>query len=97
MMETMPNWLMQRAFLTPDRTAIEIEEEKVTFMELHEKVVSVCEHLTHVGVERGQKGGCSDEKWYGDDYSYSRPILCRCSSCAFKYASFKRRATLANG
>lgn len=30
MMETMPNWLMQRAFLTPDRTAIEIEEEKVT-------------------------------------------------------------------
>lgn len=26
-METMPNWLMQRAFLTPDRTAIEIEEE----------------------------------------------------------------------
>ncbi|MBL2440214.1 2-succinylbenzoate-CoA ligase, partial [Klebsiella pneumoniae] len=54
-METMPNWLMQRAFLTPDRTAIEIEEEKVTFMQLHEKVVSVCEHLTHVGVERGQK------------------------------------------
>ena len=23
--------------LTPDRTAIEIEEEKVTFMQLHEK------------------------------------------------------------
>ena len=41
--------------LTPDRTAIEIEEEKVTFMQLHEKVVSVCEHLTHVGVKRGQK------------------------------------------
>ena len=41
--------------LTPNRTAIEIEEEKVTFMEPHEKVVSVCEHLTHVGVERGQK------------------------------------------
>ncbi|OTY06024.1 o-succinylbenzoate--CoA ligase [Bacillus thuringiensis serovar muju] len=55
MMETMPNWLMQRAFLTPDRTAIEIEEEKVTFMQLHEKVVSVCEHLTHVGVKPGQK------------------------------------------
>ncbi|MDF4730204.1 AMP-binding protein, partial [Vibrio parahaemolyticus] len=55
MMETMPNWLKQRAFLTPDRTAIEIEEEKVTFMQLHEKVVSVCEHLTHVGVKRGQK------------------------------------------
>lgn len=54
-METMPNWLMQRAFLTPDRTAIEIEEEKVTFVQLHEKVVSVCEHLTHVGVKRAQK------------------------------------------
>ena len=24
-------------------------------MQLHEKVVSVCEHLTHVGVKRGQK------------------------------------------
>lgn len=41
MMETMPNWLMQRAFLTPDRTAIEIEEEKVTFMQLHGKS-SIC-------------------------------------------------------
>ena len=41
--------------LTPDRIAIEIEEEKVTFMQLHEKVVSVCGHLTHVGVKRGQK------------------------------------------
>ena len=95
-METMPNWLMQRAFLTPDRTAIEIEEEKVTFVQLHEKVVSVCEHLSHVRSEAGAKGGCSDEKWYGDDYSYSRPILHWCSSCTSKYTSFKRRATLAN-
>jgi len=32
-METMPNWLMQRAFLTPERTAIETKEEKITFLE----------------------------------------------------------------
>ncbi len=30
-METMPNWLMQRAFLTPDRTAIEIEGRESYF------------------------------------------------------------------
>ncbi|KEK23017.1 o-succinylbenzoate--CoA ligase [Bacillus gaemokensis] len=54
-METMPNWLMQRAFLTPERTAIETKEEKITFLELHEKVLSVCEHLSYLQIEKGQK------------------------------------------
>lgn len=54
-METMPNWLMQRAFLTPERTAIETREETITFLELHEKVLSVCEHFSHLQVEKGQK------------------------------------------
>lgn len=43
------------------------------------------------------KGGCFDEKWYGDDYSYLCFILCRCSSCVFKYVFFKRRVILVNG
>ncbi len=54
-METMPNWLMQRSFLTPERTAIETKEEKITFLELHEKVGSVCEHLSYLQIEKGQK------------------------------------------
>ncbi|MEN1938603.1 o-succinylbenzoate--CoA ligase [Paenibacillus sp. 102] len=54
-METMPNWLMQRAFLTSERTAIETKEEKITFLELHEKVGSVCEHLSYLQIEKGQK------------------------------------------
>ncbi len=54
-METMPNWLMQRAFLTPERTAIETKEEKITFLELHEKVGSVCEHLSYLQIAKGQK------------------------------------------
>ncbi|MDM5156993.1 o-succinylbenzoate--CoA ligase [Bacillus sp. DX1.1] len=54
-METMPNWLMQRAFLTPERTAIETKEEMSTFLELHEKVLSICEHLSYLHVEKGTK------------------------------------------
>ncbi|WP_439740749.1 o-succinylbenzoate--CoA ligase [Bacillus pseudomycoides] len=54
-METMPNWLMQRAFLTPERIAIETKEEKITFLELHEKVGSVCEHLSYLQIAKGQK------------------------------------------
>ncbi|WP_410983950.1 o-succinylbenzoate--CoA ligase [Bacillus cereus] len=54
-METMPNWLMQRAFLTPERIAIETKEERMSFAELHEKVLSVCEHLSYLQVEKGQK------------------------------------------
>ncbi|PHB22000.1 o-succinylbenzoate--CoA ligase [Bacillus pseudomycoides] len=54
-MEKMPNWLMQRSFLTPERTAIETKEEKITFLELHEKVGSICEHLSYLQIEKGQK------------------------------------------
>ena len=54
-METMPNWLMQRSFLTPERTAIETKEEKITFLELHEKVGSICEHLSYLQIAKGQK------------------------------------------
>lgn len=54
-MKTMPNWLIQRAFLTPNRTAIETKEEKISFAELHEKVLSVCKHLSYLQIEKGQK------------------------------------------
>ncbi|MEH6888480.1 o-succinylbenzoate--CoA ligase [Bacillus sp. JJ864] len=54
-METMPNWLMQRAFLTPERTAIETKESTYTFLELHEKVLLCCEHLAYLQVKKGTK------------------------------------------
>ncbi|WP_020061375.1 o-succinylbenzoate--CoA ligase [Bacillus sp. 123MFChir2] len=54
-METMPNWLMQRAFLTPERTAIETRNRTYTFLQLHEEVLSMCEHLAYLQVKKGTK------------------------------------------
>lgn len=54
-MERMPNWLMQRAFLTPERTAIETRESTYTFLQLHEKVLLCCEHLAYLQVKKGTK------------------------------------------
>ncbi|PEA53793.1 o-succinylbenzoate--CoA ligase [Bacillus pseudomycoides] len=54
-METMPNWLMQRAFLTPERTAIETKESTYTFLQLHEKVLLCCENLAYLQVKKGTK------------------------------------------
>lgn len=54
-METMPNWLMQRAFLTPERIAIETKETSITFRELHEEVVALTEHLSHLQITKGTK------------------------------------------
>ncbi|PEZ08869.1 o-succinylbenzoate--CoA ligase [Bacillus sp. AFS018417] len=54
-MKRMPNWLMQRAFLTPERTAIETKESTHTFLQLHEEVLSLCEHLAYLQVQKGTK------------------------------------------
>lgn len=45
MSETMPNWLYKRAELTPDRIAIECEEQRYTFFELHQKTETLARKL----------------------------------------------------
>ncbi|HDX9576923.1 TPA: o-succinylbenzoate--CoA ligase [Bacillus pseudomycoides] len=54
-MDKMPNWLMQRAFLTPERTAMETKDNTYTFLQLHEEVLSMCEHLAYLQVKKGTK------------------------------------------
>lgn len=50
----MPNWLMQRARLTPDRAAIESGDGTVTFNELYEQVAAVSRRLAAWGIGRGE-------------------------------------------
>lgn len=53
-MKTMPNWLKQRAFLTPDRIAIMTDERIVTFRELHELTKQKAYLFQQNGVKKGQ-------------------------------------------
>ncbi|WP_423787971.1 AMP-binding protein, partial [Klebsiella pneumoniae] len=50
----MPNWLKQRAFLTPDRIAIMTDERIVTFHELHELTEQKAYSFQQNGVKKGQ-------------------------------------------
>jgi len=52
-MTVMPNWLKQRAFLTPERTAIRDGERTKTFAELHEAAASWARRLAGAGVKEG--------------------------------------------
>jgi O-succinylbenzoic acid--CoA ligase len=52
-MNTMPNWLKQRAFLTPERTALKTENMQLTFRELEERVMDVSGKLVQAGVQKG--------------------------------------------
>src|SRR5690606_16406707 len=45
MTETMPNWLYKRASLTPNRTAIEFEQKRYTFLELHQEAETLARKL----------------------------------------------------
>lgn len=49
-----PNWLMQRAFLTPERIAIYSENEQKTFTQLHEAAIKKAGKLAHLGVRKGE-------------------------------------------
>ncbi len=49
----LPNWLKQRAFLTPNRTAIEISNQKITFQQLHEQVMEMAEKISSLEVKMG--------------------------------------------
>jgi O-succinylbenzoic acid--CoA ligase len=53
MQQTMPNWLMHRAFLTPDRIAIETDEETYTFGQLHESVLRLSRQMRRADVKKG--------------------------------------------
>jgi O-succinylbenzoic acid--CoA ligase len=53
MQTAIPNWLMQRAFLTPQRLAVNDGRQKKTFAELHESVVKRARQLASIGVRQG--------------------------------------------
>ena len=52
-MQTMPNWLKKRAFLTPDRPAIIFNGQPTTFAKVYEKADDVAGKLTFNGVKKG--------------------------------------------
>ncbi|WP_188801797.1 o-succinylbenzoate--CoA ligase [Sporolactobacillus putidus] len=55
-METiMPNWLMRRAELTPDRTAFETDRETVSFRTLFQMVTDIARELRSIGVRENDK------------------------------------------
>lgn len=53
MLESMPNWLLKRAELTPNRTAIESEDEHISFYDLHTRSRSLARKLASLNIQRG--------------------------------------------
>jgi o-succinylbenzoate---CoA ligase len=53
MQTSIPNWLMQRTFLTPERIAVYDGQGKKTFMELHESAMKRARQLANTGVRKG--------------------------------------------
>lgn len=51
--QTMPNWLDQRAFLTPERTALVTYEESLTFAELQHRAKDRASRLSTLGIHKG--------------------------------------------
>ncbi|WP_339147445.1 MULTISPECIES: o-succinylbenzoate--CoA ligase [unclassified Sutcliffiella] len=54
-MTALPNFLMKRAALTPDRIALEMDDRKVTFRELFRNSIQLSEKLGELGVEKGDR------------------------------------------
>ncbi|MBO0960284.1 o-succinylbenzoate--CoA ligase [Neobacillus sp. MM2021_6] len=52
--EVMPNFIKNRAFLTPDRTAIYFQEKSLTFKELYHCSLDTAGQLQTQGVQKGQ-------------------------------------------
>ncbi|WAA10047.1 o-succinylbenzoate--CoA ligase [Fervidibacillus albus] len=52
-----PNWLMKRAYLTPDRPAIIFRNERLTFRQLFERAKTFAEKLHYTGVQKGDRVG----------------------------------------
>ncbi|MBM7643908.1 O-succinylbenzoic acid--CoA ligase [Scopulibacillus daqui] len=53
--QKMPNWLKQRAFLTPDRIAFCTKEETVTYGKLNRQVRSLSLKLSGIGIDKQDK------------------------------------------
>ena len=51
--DILPNWLMKRADITPDRPAIEFEGITYSFAELHGMVENMTAKLAATGVKEG--------------------------------------------
>ncbi|GGE78078.1 O-succinylbenzoic acid--CoA ligase [Priestia taiwanensis] len=53
MQQTMPNWLQNRAYLTPNRVAIEWSKQEITFATLHKQVEKTVRQLTTYRIYKG--------------------------------------------
>ena len=53
--DMIPNWLMQRAYLTPDKIALSFEEEKWTFAQLKDDAMILARKLRANGLNEGQR------------------------------------------
>ena len=53
--ETIPNFLIQRAFLTPDRIALSINSDEITFSELDKRVRTRARKFSYIGMKQGVK------------------------------------------
>ncbi|WP_156153447.1 o-succinylbenzoate--CoA ligase [Domibacillus robiginosus] len=56
-MMNMPNWLQQRAFLTPERTALVFYDEMWTFSQLFDKASVLADGLEAAGIKKGDYCG----------------------------------------
>ncbi|KAA0543167.1 o-succinylbenzoate--CoA ligase [Bacillus sp. BGMRC 2118] len=54
-MQHTPNWLMQRAYLTPNRVALQMESRELTFKELHENVLLTTRRFRQLGIKQGMR------------------------------------------
>ncbi len=54
-MATIPNWLHQRAYLTPNRLALKFGKQRWTFRELDQRVDWVARRLAGLGIEEGSR------------------------------------------
>lgn len=54
-MTALPNFLMKRAALTPERIALEMDDRKVTFVELFQNSIKFTEKLSELGVKKGDR------------------------------------------
>ncbi|WP_456277891.1 o-succinylbenzoate--CoA ligase [Bacillus sp. AK128] len=55
--QDVPNWLMQRAYLTPDRVALKMGDREITFLALHNQVLQTAGRLYTMGIRKESKVG----------------------------------------
>lgn len=50
-----PNWILQRAYLTPLRNALTYKEQTWTFQQLNELSIQRARQLTALGIKQGDR------------------------------------------